>query len=401
MLGLLLLALAAAMLAAWIAVLLHPARPWDARPVGEDAPAAADPAEWPAVVAVVPARNEARVLPHSLPALISQDYPGELHVVVVDDRSMDGTGRAAADAASAAGRAEKLSVLEGEPLPEGWTGKVWAMQQGARAAVQRQPRYVLFTDADILHSPRSLRRLVAESEAQQLALNSRMARLPSTSFAERLLLPAFVWFFNLLYPMRRVNDPRSPVAAAAGGCMLLATSTIDDIGGLACIADRVIDDVALAREVKRPGRPVRLALSREDVRSLRRHPGIEDVWAMVRRTAFTELGHSWKRLAACLAALAFVVLGPPLTVALGLVVTVLLGDPVALLAATHAAIAWGLMALLYAHAVRLFGLPWKWWAFTLPLATALFGAMTIDSALTHRRGEAQPWRDAPGKLSPS
>ena len=198
---------------------------------------------------LVPARNEADVLPSTLPALLAQDYPGAWRLVVVDDRSSDGTAEIA--------RTCGARHVPGTDLPEGWVGKVWALEQAARHA--GEPDYYLLTDADIRHAPRSLRRLVAESEAAGLALNSRMARLRCQAPAERLLIPPFVLFFNLLYPMRRVNDPRSRVAAAAGGCVLLRRDALERAGGFAAIRDRVIDDVSLARAVKphRPDPPVR------------------------------------------------------------------------------------------------------------------------------------------------
>jgi hopene-associated glycosyltransferase HpnB len=362
----------------WVAVAIRPGRAWDCRPVGEDEPAPPEPAAWPAVCVVVPARNERETLPRSLPALLAQDYPGEWRVLVVDDRSADGTAEAAA--AAGAGRA---SVLAGAELPPGWAGKVWAMSQGAAAS--REP-YLLLTDADILHAPRSLRRLVAESEAGGLALNSRMARLRCGSAAERLLVPAFVWFFGLLYPMRRVNRPGSPVAAAAGGCVLLRREALDRAGGFESIRGEIIDDVNLARRVKSSGGAIRLSLSREDVLSLREYPELASVWRMVRRTAFTELKRSWARVAGALAAMALMFGAPPLLFAGGAALAAL--DPRFLAPAIQGAASWALMALLYRPAVRFFGLPGAR-AASLPLVGALYGLMTLDSAL---RGGRRDWR---------
>ena len=194
-------AVGAISLLSWIVVALRPGRAWDCRPVAEDEPAPPDPRSWPSVCILIPARNEAAMLPRTLPALLAQNYPGQWRVVVVDDRSTDGCAEAAASTGDG-----RVSLLRGAALPEGWAGKVWAMQQGAAASTEG---YLFLTDADILHAPGSLRRLVAESEAGSLALNSRMARLRCESSAERLLIPAFVWFFGLLYPMRRVNRPSS------------------------------------------------------------------------------------------------------------------------------------------------------------------------------------------------
>src|SRR5439155_4605164 len=261
------------------------------------------PQAWPPVCVLVPARNESESLPQTLPALLRQDYPGDLAVVLIDDRSQDGTADIARKVAEESGAADRLTVISGADLPEGWVGKVWALEQGAahcglRVVNERLsrfptswplapgpwppapgPQYILLTDADIRHAPGSLRRLVAESEKDRLALNSRMARLRCVSRPERLLIPAFVFFFNLLYPMRRVNDQRSAVAAAAGGCMLLAASARERAGGFACIKNKIIDDVSLARQIKRLNVPIHLALSRHEVESLRTYDSLATVWA--------------------------------------------------------------------------------------------------------------------------
>jgi hopene-associated glycosyltransferase HpnB len=369
--------LAVVSLAGWIAVLLGTARAWDLHPIAEDAPPPPDPAAWPSIAVLVPARNEAAVLPSTLPALLAQDYPGECRVVLVDDRSTDGTAEAA--------RTCGVEPIRGAELPAGWVGKVWALEQAAARA--GEPDYYLLTDADIRHEPHSLRRLAAESEAGRLALNSRMARLRCQDPAERLLIPPFLLFFNLLYPMRRVNDPRSRVAGAAGGCVLLGREALEEAGGFAAIRGRVIDDVSLARAVKGLGEPIRLAVSRSDVESLRRHD-LGGVWRMVRRTAFTELRHSWALLAATLAVLVLLFPLPPalLAVGVGLAATGKLGTASLLLLAASAA-AWAAMTGAYRPAVRYFDLP-SAWSLTLPLAGCLYGAMTVDSAL---RGHRSTW----------
>jgi hopene-associated glycosyltransferase HpnB len=372
--------LAVVSLAGWISVLLGTARAWDLRPIAEDEPGPPDPAVWPSVAVLVPARNEASVLPSTLPALLAQDYPGEWRLVVVDDRSGDGT----ADAARACG----VEPLAGAELPAGWVGKVWALEQAAARA--GEPDYYLLTDADIRHAPHSLRRLVAESEAGRLALNSRMARLRCRSRAERLLIPPFLLFFNLLYPMRRVNDPSSRVAAAAGGCVLLRRDALERAGGFAAVRDRVIDDVSLARAVKQLGEPIRLAVSRSDVESLREHD-LRGVWRMVRRTAFTELRHSWALLTATLALLVLLFPLPPLLAAtsIGLVATTGTGAAT-LVALVTSALAWAAMTAAYLPTVRYFGLA-PAWSLTLPLGGCLYGAMTLDSALRSSGGRRTAW----------
>jgi hopene-associated glycosyltransferase HpnB len=348
------LVLAAVALAGWLGVLLGTARAWDLHPIAEDEPAPPEPGSWPSVAVVVPARNEADVLPLTLPALRSQDYPGEHRVVVVDDRSTDAT--------------RELATVVGEELPDGWVGKVWALEQGRAAAGAAD--YYLLTDADIRHAPHSLRRLVAESLDQGLGLNSRMARLHCDSSAERLLVPPFLYFFNLLYPMRLVN--RRP--AAAGGCLLVRRDALELAGGFAAIRDRVIDDVSLARVLRPHGR-LRLAISRTDVVSLRRHD-FAGIWRMVRRTAFTQLRGSWLLLALTVALLALLFAVPA-------VVTVVAAARVDWPALGLAAAAWVLMTVLYLPTVRLFRLS-PAWALTLPPAAVLYGAMTVDSALRRR-----------------
>jgi hopene-associated glycosyltransferase HpnB len=304
--------------------------------------------------------------------------------VIVDDRSEDGT--AGAVHSIAGGHA---SVVRGAELPDGWVGKVWALHQGAVSA--REP-YLLLTDADILHAPHSLRRLVAESEAAGLALNSRMARLNCESPAERLLIPAFVWFFGLLYPMRRVNRPESPVAAAAGGCVLLRREALEEAGGFASIRGEIIDDVALARRIKYAGGTTRLSLSRGDVRSLRECASLGPVWRMVRRTAFTELKRSWLRLAGAMGAMTLLFAAPPLLVLTGAALTP--RDPRFFAVAVQGFLSWALMAWVQRPAPRFFGLSGAR-AWLLPLAGVLYGLMTLDSALpaiSAKRGGRKDWR---------
>jgi hopene-associated glycosyltransferase HpnB len=353
-------------LAAWTGLLLHPARPWDLRPIAEDEPEPPPPARWPSVAVLVPARNEAALLPLTLPALLAQEYAGAWSVILVDDRSEDGT-RVAAEAPAAG----NLVVVAGRPLPAGWVGKPWALEQALQAAPPSD--YVLLTDADIRHAPGSLRRLVAEAEADGLDLVSRMARLRCASLAERLLVPPFLFFFQCLYPMRRANDPGSRLAAAAGGCMLVRRAALERAGGLAAIRDAVIDDLALARSVKRLGGRTRLAVSRSQVVSVRSHDSLGSVWRMVARTAFTQLrrSHALTALTVCGLLLLFPL--PPVLVAYGLAA----GD--AALAGVGGA-AWLAMAAAFSPTVRFFRLGWAW-AATLPAAGSLYAAMTLHSAL--------------------
>jgi hopene-associated glycosyltransferase HpnB len=367
-------------------VLLHPARPWDLRPTDEDGPPPPEPARWPALAVLVPARNEAEALPRTLPALLAQDYPGDWRVVVTDDRSADGTG---AIARRIGGGDRRLAVVAGDPLPAGWAGKVWALEQGRRRAAEDGPaELLLLTDADILHAPGALRRLAAEAEAGRLDLVSRMARLRCASTAERLLIPPFVLFFFLLYPMRWANRPGGRVAAAAGGCMLVRAAALERAGGLGAIRGALIDDLALAAAVTRSGGATRLALSHGTVASLRPYPDVGAVWRMVRRSAFTQLRRSWALLAAVTAVLALMFLGPPAAAAAGVAGLGAGADGWPLPLAAGLA-GWAVMAAVALPAVRAFGLR-PAWALTLPLSGTLYGMMTVDSALRGPRGGG--WR---------
>lgn len=389
-----------ASLLAWLYILLHPARPWDMQPVNDDAciPEHKQFSSWPRVDIIVPARNEAEALAKSLPALLAQEYPGVYHVILVDDRSTDDTAETARQIAVRLRMSERLTVLQGKPLPEGWVGKVWALEQGAKAAVAAgSTGFILLTDADILHTPMSLRRLVSESMSGRLGLNSRMARLNCCSPSERLLIPAFVFFFNLLYPMRRVNDPKDKTAAAAGGCVLLSSEALQRMGGgFEPIKGEIIDDVNLARVVKALGFPIRLGLSRKEVQSLREYPRLQDIWKMVRRTAFTELKYSWFRLLGALFALVLLFVVPILSIVVGMFA---IGFENAFMELVPGiwAMAKGSLALLamrtaYLPSVRFFELPARH-AFALPVAGILYGLMSLDSAWQHKRRKRIEWRD--------
>ena len=388
----------------WVSIALHPARPWDFRPAGEDSVSSLEPYQWPSVQVLIPARNEAAILLETLPSLLHQDYPGPFSVSVIDDRSQDQTASAAAAIAEQCKTRDRLRVVSGAALPSGWVGKVWALQQGAVACGFEQdsneglPDYLLLTDADIWHAPDSLRCLVTESEAEQLALNSRMARLRCASFAERLLIPPFVFFFILLYPLRWVNDPRKKTAASAGGCVLLSSQALIRIGGFRALRDQLIDDVTLGRLVKGVGLTIRLSLSRTDVKSLRIYDTVDSIWSMVRRTAFTQLKYSWLRLIGTVVGMAVAFSLPPLFFlcclvffGLHLIVDIGVSAQLALLLMLEGGIAWGLMTTVYLPGVRFFDLR-RVWGFSLPLAAILYEAMTLDSAFRHLRKKRVDWR---------
>ena len=348
-----------------------------------------EPDAWPDVVAVVPARNEAEMLPVTLPALLGQDYPGVLAVIVVDDGSSDGTGKVAAGIAATAGR--PLRVISGTPPPDGerWAGKVWAMAQGLRAAGPSD--YVVFTDADIAwEAPDTLRRLVAAAEGDDRDLVSQMALLRTAAGWERVVVPAFVYFFAQLYPFRRVNVPGSRTAAAAGGCMLVRRGALDKAGGLAPIRGALIDDVALGRLIKGQRGRTWLGLSRQVV-SVRPYPGLASLWQMVTRSAYTQLRYSPAVLAGTLTGLLFLYALPPAGAITGLVAVLAGGDGTAALALGAGLAGWALMSLSYLPMLRLYRLsPLR--APGLPLIALLYAAMTADSARRHYVGLGAEWR---------
>lgn len=342
--------------------------------------------EWPDVVALIPARNEAATIGAVLASHLASSYPGRLDLIVIDDGSSDGTGAIAREAACAAPRA--VHVVAAPLLPAGWTGKLWALESGRGAVTALAPgaRHVLLTDADIVHAPDTLARLVAHAERRGLALVSLMARLDARGAWGALLIPAFVFFFQKLYPFPWVNDPARATAGAAGGCVLMRREALDGIGGFGVIRGAVIDDCTLAARVKAgpPRRAIWLGLADREVVSLRDNRRLGTIWHMVARSAFAQLGHSGLRLALALAGLALAYLAGPLAV----LTLPLHGDAVA---ACLGAVAWALSALAYLPTLRLYGLP-GWQAAGLPLAALLYGAMTLDSARAHWRGQGGAWK---------
>ncbi|MCX4631427.1 MULTISPECIES: glycosyltransferase [unclassified Streptomyces] len=343
------------------------------------------PARWPSVAIVVPARDEAGVLPCSLPSLIAQDYPGEAEVILVDDGSTDGTGALALRLAREQPGLPLTVVSPGEPEP-GWTGKLWALRHGialARTAHATEPEYLLLTDADIAHEPDSLRELVAAATTAELDLVSLMARLRAVSLWERLVVPAFVYFFAQLYPFRRINRPTGRTAAAAGGCVLLRTEAAVRAGVPESIRQAVIDDVSLARAVRRSGGRIWLGLA-ERVDSVRPYPALADLWRMISRSAYAQLRHRPLLLAGTVAGLVLVYLVPPVALLAGL-------------ATGHAATAWAgalawlLMAGTYLPMLRYYRQP-AVLAPLLPLTALLYLLMTVDSAVQHYRGRGAAWK---------
>jgi hopene-associated glycosyltransferase HpnB len=344
------------------------------------------PRSWPRVAAVVPARNEAAVLPGTLPTLLAQDYPGAFAVVLVDDDSSDGTPQVAA----ALDETGRLRVVSGRPTPPGWAGKVWAMQQGVRAA--GDAAYILFTDADIGYAPGVVAALVRAAEADDRAMVSQMALLRAETFWERLLVPAFVYFFAQLYPFRRVNRPGGRTAAAAGGCMLVRRSALEAAGGLERIRGARIDDVALGRLLKHPPAPVRCWLGlTTDVTSRRPYPRLSGLWDMIARSAYTQLRYSPAALAGTLAGLLWLYALPPAAALAGLGALAAGGGATAGWLAAAGLAGWAMMSVSYVPMLRLYRLsPWR--APGLPLIAVMYAGMTADSARRYHVGRGGEWK---------
>ena len=354
---------------------------------------------WPAVTAIVPARDEASALPASLPTLLAQDYPGPLAVILVDDESSDGTAQVAAGLGRAAGWAvpgrdpaggtRVLQILAGAPLPAGWAGKVWAMSQGVAAAGETD--YLLFTDADIAYAPGAVAGLVAAATAGRLGLVSQMALLRVRTGWERAIVPAFVYFFAQLYPFRRVNRPGGRTAAAAGGCMLVRREVLAAAGGLAQISGARIDDVALGRLLKhRAGAATWLGLT-TSVTSTRPYDRLGELWDMVARSAYTQLRYSPALLAGTLAGLLWLYVLPPAAAVAGLVAAGLGGGSGAWWLAAAGIAGWAIMAASYVPMLRLYGLsPLR--GPSLPLIALMYAGMTADSGRRHHAGRGGEWK---------
>ncbi|MCF3129169.1 glycosyltransferase [Streptomyces olivochromogenes] len=370
---------AAVSLAAWLWLLLCQGFFWrtDVR-----LPPRRDPAEWPSVCVVVPARDEAPVLPASLPSLLAQEYPGRAEVFLVDDGSTDGTGELARELARRQGGLPLTVDSPGEP-PAGWTGKLWAVRHGIALARARDPEYLLLTDADIAHAPDSLRQLVAAARTGDFDVVSQMARLRVESLWERLVVPAFVYFFAQLYPFRRIGRKGSRTAAAAGGCVLVRADTAVRARIPDAIRHAVIDDVALARAVKGGGGHIWLGLA-ERVDSVRPYPRLHDLWRMVSRSAYAQLRHNPLLLLGTVAGLALVYLVPPAAVLAGAAT----GSTAA---AVAGAAAWLVMTATYVPMLRYYRQP-PWLAPLLPFTAFLYLLMTVDSAVQHYRGRGAAWK---------
>lgn len=344
-------------------------------------------ASWPGVAVLIPARNEADALPQSLPSLLQQQYAGDLEIYLIDDQSTDGTGLIATQIALELGVAQRLNILPGTPLPAGWSGKLWALEQGWQAVQAENHgekfKYILLTDADIAHDPDSVAQLVTQAETQHLGLVSLMVLLRCESFWDRLLIPAFVFFFQKLYPFPWVNDPKKSTAAAAGGCILLEYNILQKLGGFTCLRGALIDDCTLAQRVKGLGVPIWLGLT-STTSSVRPYGTLASTWGMVARTAFTQLHYSPWLLLGTLVGMGWLYLLPPVVFFWGLG----MGLPWLVVVS---GLTWGIMAGLYGRTLRWYKLP-TLWGLTLPFVAGLYTLMTLDSAWQHGQGRGGVWK---------
>jgi hopene-associated glycosyltransferase HpnB len=367
-------------LAIWLYLLVARGGFWLARDADDGGPARLDPppGQWPAVTAIIPARDEAACVGQTVASLLRQDYGGAFNVIVVDDQSRDGTAGVARAAALGAG--ERLTVLAGRTLKAGWTGKLWAQHQGVELVEQAAPppAYLLFTDADIVYAPDALSRLVARAQTGGFVLTSLMVKLRCISLAERVFIPAFIFFFQMLYPFAWANNPRRGTAAAAGGCMLVRREALRAAGGMAAIRNALIDDCALARNLKSRG-PIWIGLT-ERVLSIRAYPSIADIRRMVSRSAYAQLRYSPLLLAGTVCGLALTYLAP---VALALFAG---GVPQFI-----GVFVWLVMAFAFRPTLRFYRVS-MFWGFALPAIAAIYMAFTVDSAYQHARGRGGMWK---------
>lgn len=380
----------------WVGLLLFRGQFWRSDQILDPAVSFLDNQSWPVVWVIVPARNEADVLPLSLRSLLQQTYPGSFKILLVDDQSTDGTTEIAQQIATDLGKSDTLQVLTSSPLPPGWSGKLWAIHQGITAVLETspQPAYFWLTDADICHDADNLCHLVAKAQQDDLELVSLMVLLRCQSVWERLLIPAFVFFFQKLYPFPWVNQPQKHLAAAAGGCILVHRPALMAAGGIEAIREALIDDCALAAAIKltpasQPNRKIWLGLS-TTTHSLRAYDTLDSIWSMVARTAFTQLHYSPWLLMGAVLGMVWVYIVPPLSVLLGLMI----GSRGMILAGLWA---WVLMTLAYLPTIRLYSLP-PLWAILLPLIAFLYNLMTLDSARRHWQGQGGAWK---GRVYPA
>jgi len=371
--------LAALSLLIWIVLTFFRGVFWQLQAFSGDAPAGGPAQRSPRVVAIVPARNESETIARCVASLLDQNYAGEFHVIVVDDHSDDCTAAQAQSVAHSPSGSTRVAVLPATALPSGWTGKLWALQQGLTASASFSPDYLWFTDADIVHAPDTLQRLVSRAARQELDLTSLMVLLNARTIPERLLIPPFLYFFLMLYPPKWIADPQAKTAGAAGGCILLRRDALDRIGGIASLRNQVIDDCALARAVKRTGGKVWMGLTRQSV-SLRAYATLAQIRDLIARTAFTQLRYSPLLLFAT-------VLGMLLTYVAPVILSFHTAPVVWLISLT----AWVLMTLTFLPAVRFYRLL-PFWALLLPVAALFYSYATCLSAARYWMGLGGQWK---------
>jgi hopene-associated glycosyltransferase HpnB len=339
---------------------------------------------WPNVVAVVPARNEAETIARTVASLSQQDYPGKFSILVVDDHSSDNTANLALQAAESSGAKNRVAVHSAADLPPGWTGKLWALNEGVSTAQSASsttgaPEFFWFTDADIVHSPDTLRRLVFRAEKDSLGLASLMVLLQAKTFPERLLIPPFLYFFLMLYPPRWISNPRNRTAGAAGGCILLRREALITMGGIAAIRVEVIDDCALARAIKKTGAKIWMGLTRSSV-SLRSYGHFHEIRDMIARTAFTQLRYSALILLGTLAGMLLTYVAP--------LALLFVNNPTARILSLST---WLLMTISFLPTVRFYRLS-PLWAPLLPVAALFYSYATWLSAARYWLGRGGQWK---------
>jgi hopene-associated glycosyltransferase HpnB len=366
-----LLTLSLAAFIAWVYLLGFRGRFWRSAPVLGNA----SPSRLARVAVIVPARNEAPHIRQSLGSLLAQDYRGPMSILLIDDNSTDNTAAIAASLEAG----ERLTILHGQPLPSGWTGKLWAVHQGLLTPQAVVADFILLTDADIEHAPSHLSSLLAQAEAGQLDLVSEMVRLHCATLAERALIPAFVFFFQMLYPFAWARDPRKRLAAAAGGAMLVSRAALDRVEGVSRIRHHLIDDCALARQIKASGGRIWLGHS-DNAASIRVYSQWRDIWDMIARTAYVQLGHSPVMLLGCVAGMAILYPAPPFIALLAS------GAPRLL-----SLLAWLIMAFSFQPTLRRYRRS-PLWGIALPAISLFYVCATIASAFRHYAGRGGGWK---------
>ena len=372
-------------LLSWLYLMIGHGRFWKSdQRLNDETHACSLVTSWPTVVVIVPARNEETVIERSLRSLLNQDYPGTYHVILVDDHSTDRTSYLAHQLSSHHPHGDRLTIIPAKGRPSGWMGKMWALHNGLHVSKQNWPTatFQYFTDADIVHSRSNLREMVSKGESEQLDLVSLMVRLHCQNGWEKLLIPTFVYFFQKVYPFPQINDPKSSIGGAAGGCMLVRTTALDNIGGIAAIRGEVIDDCALGSRIKQQGN-IWLGLT-DTERSIRPYENLADIWGMVTRTAYTQLQYSPWLLIQTVIGLILLYLVPPL-------ITLTWTMHGSMIAGMMALLAWGIMMFTFHPTLRNYSLSPSL-GFLLPIAGLYYMGMTMDSAHRHWRGRGIQWK---------